>query len=412
MSKTPQELYQEREKRVMNAIALKKPDRVPILAMFGSFAAQYAGITHEEEMNNLGKHFEANWKTVMDFQPEMASPSLFLGPLEPLDFKQLKWAGHGLPSNVSFQFVEGEYMKEDEYDAFLFDPSDFMVRTYWPRIFGKLRVFGSLPPLHGIISYYMGMQMGFMTFGLPGAVEALEALRKAGEETVKFFNAFMAYLKRLEEAGFPLFIGAGTQTPFDTLGDFFRGTRGLMLDMYRRQDKVIEACKKLLPIMLEGAVTAAKMSGNPRVFIPLHKGQEGFMSIEQYKKFYWPTFRDLMIALIDEGLVPIVLLEGNYSSRLDIIKDIPEGKVCYWFESMDMVKAKEILGGKVCIMGNVPMSLLVGGTPDQVRAYCKNLIDTVGKDGGYIMSAAALMDGAKPENVKAMFEFTRGYGVH
>ena len=70
-----------------------------------------------------------------------------------------------------------------------------------------------------------------------------------------------------------------TQAPFDTLGDFFRGTKGLMLDMYRRPEKVIKACEKLLPMMLEAGIGPARRSGNPRVFIPLHKGPEGFMNM-------------------------------------------------------------------------------------------------------------------------------------
>jgi hypothetical protein len=35
-----------------------------------------------------------------------------------------------------------------------------------------------------------------------------------------------------------------------------------------------------------------------------------------------------------------------------------------------------------------------------------------GKDGGYIMDTAVMLDEARPENVKAMFEFTRSYGVY
>ena len=59
--------------------------------------------------------------------------------------------------------------------------------------------------------------------------------------------------------------------------------------------------------------------------------------------------------------------------------DVPPGKVCYWFDHVDMARAKEVLGGKACIAGNVPIALLSVGTPDEVRAYCRNLIDTVGQ---------------------------------
>jgi uroporphyrinogen-III decarboxylase len=185
-----------------------------------------------------------------------------------------------------------------------------------------------------------------------------------------------------------------------------------MLDMYRRPDKVIQVCEKLLPIMFETAINATRMSGNPRVFIPIHKGLDGFMSKEQFKRFFWPTLKELMQGLIKEGCNPCPLWEGDCTSRLEIIKDIPAGKACYAFEATDMLKAKEILGDTVCIRGNVPLSILVAGSPQDVKAYCKRLIDTVGKGGGYIMDSATGLDDAKPENVKAMFEFTREYGVY
>ena len=206
--------------------------------------------------------------------------------------------------------------------------------------------------------------------------------------------------------------GAFTQAPYDTLGDFFRGTKGIMLDMYRRPETLIKTCERLLPFMFEIAVNATKASGNPRVFIPIHKGLDGFMSSEQFKKFYWPTLRDLMVALVNEGLNPCPLWEGDCISRLEVIKDIPPGKACYAFEATDMIKAKEILGERVCMRGNVPLSLLATATPEDVRQHCKRLIDTVGEDGGYIMDSSTGLDDAKPENVRAMFEFTREYGVY
>jgi uroporphyrinogen-III decarboxylase len=136
------------------------------------------------------------------------------------------------------------------------------------------------------------------------------------------------------------------------------------------------------------------------------------MSEAQFKKFYWPTLRELMTALINEGLIPCPLWEGDCTSRLEIIKDIPAGKACYAFEATNMAKAKEILGDTVCIRGNVPLSLLATGKPDDVRAYCKKLIDNVGKGGGFILDSSTSLDDAKLENVKAMFDFTREYGVY
>jgi uroporphyrinogen-III decarboxylase len=134
------------------------------------------------------------------------------------------------------------------------------------------------------------------------------------------------------------------------------------------------------------------------------------MSPEHFQVFYWPALRRLIERLIEEGLNPVVLWEGDCTSRLEIIGDIPAGKAVYHFERTDVFKAREVLGNRVCIRGNVPLSILCTGTPDDVTAYCKKLIDVVGKDGGFIVDAAAVVDGAKIENLKTMIDFTKEYG--
>ncbi|HVN96088.1 MAG TPA: uroporphyrinogen decarboxylase family protein [Syntrophorhabdaceae bacterium] len=408
-------LYAQREKRVTDVVALKKPDRVPITASFSFFPARYCGFSFADMMYDPDKIWEANLKTILDFEPDQAmNPfgSSFKGALlDILDFKQLQWPGRQLEANVPFQFVEGEYMKADEYDHFLSDMTDFMIRRYWPRMFGALKGFEKLSPLRNLISYYMGLGT-FVPFTLPEVREAFEAMSKAGEEMQRIASYSRRFSEKLRQEGFPAQAGAGTQAPFDTLGDFFRGTKGLMLDMYRRPDKVIAACEKLLPMMIELAVNGAKASGVARVGIPLHKGVDGFMSLEQFKKFYWPTLRELMMALINEGLNPTPFWEGDCTSRLEIIKDLPAGKAMYAFEATDLAKAKDVLGGTISIKGGVPISLLATGTPDEVRACCRRVIDYVGRDGGFLLSPSTNIEDARVENVRAMFDFVKEYGVY
>ena len=68
--------------------------------------------------------------------------------LEALDFKLYKRPGHGLSSNtLYYQCVEGEWMKADEYDSLIKDPSNFWLQTYMPRVFGAFKGFSQLPPL-------------------------------------------------------------------------------------------------------------------------------------------------------------------------------------------------------------------------------------------------------------------------
>ena len=124
-----------------------------------------------------------------------------------------------------------------------------------------------------------------------------------------------------------------------------------------------------------------------------------------------PTHNFIPI-LIEEGLIPFPFAEGSFNTRLEVISDMPRGKVVWRFDDTDMARAKEVLGDNACIMGNVPASLTDTGTPDDVRAYCKNLIDVAGKGGGFILSTGSSMDMAREENVRAMLDFSKEYGVY
>jgi uroporphyrinogen-III decarboxylase len=187
-----------------------------------------------------------------------------------------------------------------------------------------------------------------------------------------------------------------------------------MLDRYRRPEKVKAACERLVPIAVQMGVQTATGQDNPFVFIPLHKGADSFMSRDDFREFYWPTFKAVILGLVEQGLVPYHLVEGAYNERLDIIRDpdIPAGSTYWSFDQTDMEAAKDALGGWACIAGNVPASLLHSGSPEQVEAYVKDLIDTVGQDGGYAVSNGAVLEHARAENLRAMFETTKSYGVY
>jgi uroporphyrinogen-III decarboxylase len=403
--------YQAREKRITDAIELRVPDRVPVTASFYFFPARYYGYTIQEVMYDPEKMMEVQLKVTREFQPDLAQNPyglMFLGPiLDVLDYQQMQWAGRQLGPDVPFQFVEGEYMKVDEYDHFFSDPMDFLVRKYWPRISGACKAFESLPSLKNFTNF-----MGYGSLGMfasPEMQQALDAIKKAGQEAERVAVYSRRFGDTMREEGFPTQGGGMCQAPFDLLGDFLRGTKGLMLDMYRRPEIVLKAVEKLLPLEIERGVGTAKRSNSRLVFIALHKGLDGFMSPEQFKKFYWPTLRELTLALIREDLTPYLFWEGDCTSRLPFIDDIPAGKAMYRFESTDIFKAKDALRDRVCIRGNVPISMLATGTPDDVKAYCKKLIDYVGKGGGFLMDSSAGVTDAKPENLRTMFEFSREY---
>lgn len=108
----------------------------------------------------------------------------------------------------------------------------------------------------------------------------------------------------------------------------------------------------------------------------------------------------------------MLFAEGRYNTRLEAIKDLPRGKTIWHFDQTDMGRAKEVLGDTACIMGNVPASLLFSGTVAEVTEYCTQLIDTAGKGGGLILAEGAVIDGGRPENIRAVVEAAKTRGVY
>jgi len=415
MSKTPEELYNERIKRMQDAIELREPDRVPFTPFATFFPATYTGITFQEAMYDLDKLEMAVEKVILDFQPD-ACPDTYrivswAPVLEALDYKQLIWPGHGLGPNRTYQFVEGEYMTAEEYDDFLMDPTGFLLATIFPRMWGSLEAFKNLPSVPA--AYYTRIVPFAAAFGSPDMIGAVGSLLKAASEGRRVLERGSAFIKKMADMGFPQPFGSSVYAPFDYVGDFFRGTKGIMLDMYRCPDKLLEVLERVYQLLIKPALAVPKQPGVHLVFIPLHKGLDGFMSLDQFKTFFWPTLKKIMLDLIEAGYTPCPLWEGNCESRLETIADMPKGKVVYMFEGTDIFKAKEILGDRICLRGNVSASLLNVGTPQQVEEYCKKLIDVVGKGGGFMMDGATgIPDEAKPENVRAMADTTKNYGIY
>jgi uroporphyrinogen-III decarboxylase len=405
--------YKERVTRLITAIKLKKPDRVPVMMPGGFVAAACTGVPLGKTMYDYDLLCEISIKFLQEFETDMYhGPDLaFPGKVfERIGYISHKWPGHGLaPDAPTYQFVEGEYMKADEYDSLISDPTDFWLRTYMPRVAEALEPLKRLQQANPL----MGIPVGYLTsFGAPDVQAALQALMDAGKESFKWLEKVAACTQKMLGMGIPLFWGGIATAPFDGIADMLRGTQGTVFDMFRQPEKLLKAIESITPVTISAAVNASNGSGCPLIFIPLHKGADGWMSEKQFLKFYWPTFKEMCMGLINEGCVPLLFAEGGYNSRLEVVKDLPRGSVVWWFDQTDIFKAKEILGDTACICGNVPSSILLSGTPVAVKEHCRKLIEVVGKNGGYILTSGAIMNQANPDNLRAMVAAAKEYGVY
>jgi len=414
MEKTARQIRQEREKRITDAIQLKMPDRVPIICAMGYFPAKYVGIPCSAAYYDFDAWYAAYEKTLKDFQPDMIFPQPFMPgkALEILDSKQMRWPGYGVDPYQGHQSIEVDNMQADELDLYMNDPSDYMLRVFMPRSSDKLTGLARLPRLSDLGGSPFAMQMLAMAFTEPELNQTIRTLQAAGREMRRWLAKMAKFDKLVLDMGFPQYFQGAAMPPYDLISFSMRGMNGVMLDMFRQPGKLIELGEFVLQKTLERPMPPPNEYGNTRMFMTVTRGSDDFLSREQFERFYWPTFKKLVMALIERGATPCIFFEGNCTSRLEYLLEFPKGKMLARFDRTDIFRAKEILRDHICIEGNVPSSLLQVGTVQAVKDHCRQLIDVVGEGGGYILSPRSSTDEVDPANLRAMIEFTKEYGVY
>ena len=416
VNKEAENAYKQRVQRLIDVYEVREPDRVPVNIPVGHFPAHWAGIDYHTVMYEPEKAIDAwtrfNKESGLDtFVSPAGNPAGKI--FEMIDYRLYIWPGHGLPVDADgFQYVEGEYMSVDEYDDLIRDPSDFWTRVYLPRVIGALEPFRFLQPATNVVEI-VNVNGFLMPYTRPEVQESLKKLIAAGKELAKWSTTMSKLGRRGAELGFPAPRGAFAKAPFDTIGDTLRGTRGVFFDMYRYPKKLHRAMDVMADLTIESVVSTLNASKGLVATFPLHKGADGWMSQKQFDVFYWPSLKKVIDALVKEGILVSLFAEGSYDTRIEKCNVFPKGSVVWLFDQSDMANAKRVLGSKCCISGNVPSSLLHTGTSKEVKEYCRKLIETCGKGGGYILAAGnASVERAKLDNLRAMQEAALQYGVY
>jgi uroporphyrinogen-III decarboxylase len=410
-SKDGAKKYKERCTRMIKAIKLEEPDRVPVHLAANSFIAYNNGHTLKDALYDYSIIYP-DWKKFLeDFEQDTNdAPGFFSARVyEILGNQTTRWPGGGLPDNASLQnFVEKEYMKPEEYELFMQNQFDFGARFFTPRTWTAFEPLSKLGPL----TSYQGLPQQLMALALnPDFINMMKKVQDAAREQAKW-GAVMGQCVELSRAmAFPPLAGGSFLAPFDTVADMLRGTHGSVMDLYRQPQKLLECLDILADQTITQTVTMAAKSKSPICFVPMHKGDDSFMSIKQFEKFYWPTFRKVIEGVSGAGLVPMMIIDGSYNEyRLKIISELPKSCCIWTMEKTDMFKAKDILGGHACLSGNVTAAQLYTRKPDYIKDYCKKLIEYCGKGGGYILSLGSGIDKCDPKNLHAIIEAADEYG--
>ncbi len=398
MATDMEELYAQRLKRYVTTMKNEKADRIPIRPFVAEFTAKYAGYTCQEVTHDFEKAFAAVRKCAADFDWDAVVGNMvyvWTGLTQAIGLKYYGVPGIDVPADTGFQYleppVENAFMRPDEYDQLIEDPTGFLFNVWLPRVSADISAMGEPTSYRNNLSFVKG-----------------------GMAMLSYFNAFGEQNALLRsESGTVSAISGILKAPLDIIADKLRGYVGLSMDLLERPDQVLAACEALMPHLLHVALSGADPDKNVPITIWMHRGCVPFVSPEQFNRFYWPTLKPIIEEIWARGHQVLFYAEGDWNAHLKSFAELPEGSIIYHVDRADIFEVHQVLGHKFCLSGGIPNFVLSYGTPDEVRDYCKQVIDGVARDGGYIMDASAIVQNdAKVENIQAMTEFTREYGVY
>lgn len=363
-------LYEERKARVAKAVALGKPDRVPVVLEMAAFAARVQKMPVSKFISNGLISAEALIKTVeiVGGADGIDLASSVPNRLALLWLSKINLPGVELPDDEMWQVVEAELMKREDYDR--------IIAEGWSNWFGS----------------YSRERLGSKI------LENLTAETLNGPKILEMWKT----------AGIPVLSGGALTIPYE----LFCGARSFtkfVRDLFQIPDKVQAAMDLALPAMAPQMVDRVKKQGLDYVWVGGWRAASEMLSQPLWDRFVFPYYEKVINEVVDAGIVPILHFDSDWTRDLARFKVFPKEKIILELDGMtDIFKAKEILGDTMCIMGDVPAALLTLGTPDDVHKYCRKLIEEIGPSGFILHSGCDIPIDAKLENVQAMVAAATG----
>jgi hypothetical protein len=361
------DLIKERLSRIRKAIALEKPDRVPVVLEYAGFAACVTNTPLPEFLLDLSKSVNVMIKAYRLVSETAQADAVNYGRFSPyalsyLWLSKVKVPGVDLPRTDSYQVAEEELMTVEDYDRIL--------EKGWPSFFQEFlmeRVLRGVPPAY-----------------LPS--------NQAPVDVVKTWA----------EIGVPVLRTGTVVPPFE----YLCGGRSLprfFMDLFEIPDKVEAVMDAMMPHLSGPPCRQAKREGYPAVWVGGWRGAPAMISPAMWDRFFWRYFRKLVLEVVEEGLIPMLHLDACWDRELARFRELPKGKVVMALDGQtDIFRAKEILGDHMCLMGDVPATMLAFEDPGTVYEYSSRLIREIGPEGFILQSGCDIPENAKLENVQAM----------
>lgn len=379
------------EERLRAVINIQVPDRVPVSPRIYYFAARYAGVENADLFEPTTWN-DAIDKCFRDLGPwDMYAPWNFYHPevLSLIFPMKVLEPGIGLPRDAIHQYLEDEIMEFDDYQWIL-----EMARRIPDLSFLRL-VMKWLPKIWDHVQ--------------PGIVGYAYMMPRLLDHLITWRRDFARWSKK----GVIPLAGAGVEAAFDSFS-MARGLVNFSRDLKKIPDEIAKAADAMTAGNLYLIKSASRVLGTRRAAIALHRSSNDFISPETFRRLSLPSLKDMVERLKADGITSALHCDGNWDLNLEALRELPAGCTVVELDgTSDIFKAKEIIGDRMCISGDVPADLLALGSASEVDEYCHRLIEEVGKGGGFILaSGCEVAPNAKPENVKTMMESVVKYGYY
>ncbi|MFZ7133365.1 MAG: uroporphyrinogen decarboxylase family protein [Eubacteriales bacterium] len=386
-----QQTYDAAVQRCDDVIHGRKPDRVPMFALITEWAYYNAGYTEKEIVENPKLVGDSFVKLFTDIYFDVSfgvTPPQVLSYKEKLGGGNYKFSSTGI---IEWDTTSVTCMYENEYPQLITDPWGFFEEVILPR---KYSLFAE--------PYSEKKYKKFCD-----ALDALADATKCMPDVLKYVN---------DKTPVPSIMDKGRYWhPFDVIMDYFRNFDGIMIDIRRRPQMVIDACEALQPAFLSLLdIENRPAQKGTAIMYPLHAPT--YLKPKDYERFYWPCYRQLVEYLNDKGYVLLSFFEGNHEHLYDFYQSLPKNAVLGLFEHDDLVKTKASIGDTICIAGGLNTFMLRNGTKEQCIDMAKKTVDELAPGGGYISTTdkqlSCCANEVNPENYAAVNDFLQEYAVY
>jgi len=366
MAMTPRE-------RLLAAIRLQEPDVVPVCPLIDNhYAAYVSGV----------KVYEADWRHQIAAIDEIGHDAIILpdnfGEIVDLAVPALRWKRKVIERGVNFRVVESKL--ETPYGPLVSSVCEKGDCSAWTM---KPAITSLKDDYEKIVWFYEQLASGEYD------VERLYA-----EIRRKLSNRGLICARSGVELG--------------------GGIRESIIERYRWPDLV----KKIDAIAFESnkpLLEDAFEAGADLVFGS--SSGTGILSPRLIDEFDLPRLKRLSDFAHKYGVLHYfhccdkcnMMLEKFVEQGIDLIETLappPSGDI-------DLGDAKKRIGDKVCLKGNLNLTLLYNGTPREIEDSVKDCITKASLGGGFILGTEdALQWGHPIGNIKAMVMMGRKYGAY